>query len=93
MTANELKYRIEQAGHDSHFFTRDTMKFFGDTMRNFGVRATVVLANFDERGEFVPGGVPVHAWELYRKQPVKNGNKSSAYFDRETFRRIHPKTK
>jgi len=35
---SELKYQVEQAGHDSHFFTRKTMKFFGDTMRNYGVR-------------------------------------------------------
>ena len=37
MTASELKYRVEQ-GKDRFFFTRDTMKFFGDTMRNYGVR-------------------------------------------------------
>lgn len=38
MTTSELKYHVEQAGHESYFFTRKTMKFFGDTMRNYGVR-------------------------------------------------------
>ena len=37
MTASELKYNVEQ-GHDRYFFTRDSMRFFGDTMRNYGVR-------------------------------------------------------
>jgi hypothetical protein len=38
MTASELKYRVEQSGNEPYFFTRKTMKFFGDTMRNYGVR-------------------------------------------------------
>ena len=29
MTASELKYRVETAGHDATFFTRSTMRFFG----------------------------------------------------------------
>lgn len=37
MNASELKYHVEQAGIDK-FFDRRTMKFFGDTMRNYGVR-------------------------------------------------------
>jgi hypothetical protein len=37
MTPSELKARVEQ-GQDRYFFTRDTMKFFGDTMRNYSVR-------------------------------------------------------
>jgi hypothetical protein len=38
MTPSQLKAKVEQ-GKDSYFFTRDTMKFFGDTMRNYGVRS------------------------------------------------------
>lgn len=38
MTPSELKYEVEKAGHESEFFTRKTMKFFGDTMKNYGVR-------------------------------------------------------
>ena len=37
MTSSELKYNVEKT--DSYFFTRKTMKFFGDTMRNYGVRS------------------------------------------------------
>ena len=38
MTSSELKHQVEQAGNEPYFFTRKTMKFFGDTMRNYGVR-------------------------------------------------------
>lgn len=69
MTPSQLK-----AGHlshhpESHFFDRDTMRHFGDTMQNYGVR---------DAGSH---------WELYRKRPVKDGATSSAYFDKETFRK------
>ena len=37
MTPSELKYNVE-SGEDSFFFTCSSMKFFGDTMRNYGVR-------------------------------------------------------
>ena len=37
MTPSDLKYEVER-GEDSHFFERSSMKFFGDTMRNYGVR-------------------------------------------------------
>jgi len=35
MTPSELKYQVEKT--ESFFFTRKTMKFFGDTMKNYGV--------------------------------------------------------
>lgn len=34
MKASELKYHVSQT--DSHFFDRSSMKFFGDTMANYG---------------------------------------------------------
>ena len=34
MTPSELKYHVEATG--SHYFSRETMKFFGDTMANYG---------------------------------------------------------
>ncbi|KKN24865.1 hypothetical protein LCGC14_0890670 [marine sediment metagenome] len=37
MTPAELKNQVEQ-GKDRFFFTRKTMRFFGDTMRNYGVK-------------------------------------------------------
>ena len=39
MTPSELKYQHELYNPDSVYFTRQTMKFFGDTMKNYGVRS------------------------------------------------------
>ena len=79
MKPSELKYNVEQTG--SYFFTRDSMKFFGDTMKNYGVcSATVSTATRQD----------IECWELYRKHPVKNGLQSSSYFDKNTFERVHP---
>lgn len=84
MTPSELKYQVEQAGHCPHFFTRQTMKFFGDTMRNYGCRdgGVVVTAS----------GETYDCWEVYRKRAVKHGLAASAWFDKVTFERIHPQT-
>lgn len=78
MTASELKYRVESAGHESHFFTRQTMKFFGDTMRNYGARGPGTIQTYS-------GTATVY--ELYRRRPVKHGLRDSAFFDAETFER------
>ena len=72
MTPSELKYNVESRGETSHFFDRKTMKFFGDTMANFGVRSA-------ERNG-------VECWELYRKRPVKNRLNTSHFFDKRDFR-------
>ena len=74
MTPSELKANILAHDPDSHFFDRKTMQFFGDTMRNYGVRKTEI------------GGVPV--WELYRKRPTKHGLKSSAFFRATDFQQV-----
>lgn len=76
-TASDLKYAVEQSGNEPFFFTRETMKFFGDTMRNYGIRHLTI------------NDQPVI--ELYRRKSVKHGLKESAYFDAETFKRIFPK--
>ena len=82
MTTSELKAQVEATG--SHFFERSSMKFFGDTMRNYGIRsATVETYN----------GEKVEVWELYRRKAVKCGLKTSAYFDKQTFEGVHPKRK
>jgi hypothetical protein len=89
-TASDLKYYVEQAGHDSHFFTRKTMSFFGDTMRNYGVRKTTIATNYDAEGNYVgKDGMQIEVYELYRRNPVKHGLKDSAYFDVNTFKRVH----
>lgn len=36
MTKSDLRYYVMQTG--SHYFDRSSMKFFGDTMANYGVR-------------------------------------------------------
>jgi len=38
MTPSELKYNYQRNNPSGHWFDRQTMTFFGDTMRNFGVR-------------------------------------------------------
>lgn len=82
MTPSELKYYVEQAGHAPYFFTPKTMRFFGDRMSNYGVKEGIV-------DTYTESNIPV--WELYRKKPVRNGEHSSAYFHKESFRRVLPK--
>lgn len=82
MTPNTLKIKVRKAGHSPYFFTADTMRFFGDTMANYGVRVAFINTR---------QGQAVECWELYRKHPVKNGLMDSAYFHAVTFNRIHPK--
>ena len=79
MTPSELKYQIEQSGSNPYFFTRKTMQFFGDTMKNYGVCSC----------EIEEDGINVPSWELYRKRPVKHGLQSSAYFRKDNFARIY----
>ena len=89
MTASELKYQIEHTGNNPYFFDRKTMKFWGDTMKNYGVRSVAVLAQFNEQGEYKEDGYLTEAWELYRKRPVKHGMSKSAYFRKSDFSSIH----
>ena len=82
MTPSELKSKVE-CGSDRFFFTRDTMKFFGDTMRNYGVRAQpVMVESYSDT---------VKCWELYRRRPVKCGMCDSAFFAVDDYRRVLPK--
>lgn len=78
MKPSELKYNVAQTG--SHFFDRKTLKFFGDSMSNYGVRSAVVINH---------SGEEVGCWELYRHRAVKHGLKTSAYFDKVTFKQVH----
>lgn len=89
MTPSDLKYHVEK-GTDSHFFERSSMKFFGDTMKNYGVRATTIKVSYNEAGEYTKEGVTAEVWELYRKKPGKHGLKDSSYFCKSTFSRRFP---
>jgi len=71
MTPAELKKLHEQASPGNYFFTPETMRFFGDTMSNYGVRKTKINTRMEKN---------VEVWELYRKNPVKRGLQRSAYF-------------
>ena len=82
MTASELKYNVEKSGEEPYFFTRKTMKFFGDTMRNYGCRENVI-------DTYTENSLPVY--ELCRREPVKHGLKDSAYFRKDTFARCFKK--
>lgn len=83
-TASDLKYAVEQSGNNPHFFTRETMRFFGDRMSNYGVRQPVELET--QTGE------TVKAYELTRRHPVRHGLQGSAWFEVGTFRRVFPKS-
>ena len=39
MTPSELKAEYYKHNPDGHYFDRKTMKFFGDTMKNYGVKS------------------------------------------------------
>ena len=75
MTPSELKSRYLQSSPDGHFFDRETMRHFGDTMRNFGVRRVTVASTREQ-----DAGRTFGAYELYRKRPVKYDNHQSFYF-------------
>jgi hypothetical protein len=79
-TASDLKYAVETSGNEPYFFTRSTMKFFGDTMANYGIR--------QPREIITQSGETVRAYELVRRRPVKHGLQSSAWFNAETFERV-----
>lgn len=81
ITPHELKHLVENHRTETHFFTRESMKFSGDTMRNYGVRAQPITVQTYHG--------PVLAWELYRKRPVKHGLSKSAFFDVETLQQVH----
>jgi len=78
MTAQELKRKIESSGKESYFFTCKMMKFFGDTMKNYGVTKIIISTNWEN---------DLEVFKLYRRRPVQNGLQTSAYFNSKTFKR------
>lgn len=78
ITPADLKFEVQARG--SHFFDRETMRFFGDTMRNYGVRGPVWIRTHS--------GKWAQAWELYRRRAVRHGLHKSAYFHTETFAQV-----
>ena len=72
LSASALKNAYISANPDGHFFDRSSMRFFGDSMGNYGVKNYGMLNGHD-------------VWELYRKRAVKHGLKTSHFFDKQTF--------
>jgi len=92
MEVKELIARVEAAGHEPHFFTAKTMRLFGDTVSNYGVRSAVITVEYDAQGEYLGDGKAqdIEVWELYRKRPVNGGLTKSAYFDKVVFSQRSP---
>ena len=82
MTAAALRAAHESAHPESLFFSRENMRFAGDTMSNFAVAADPVTFT-------TYSGETVTCWRLYRRRPVKHGLRGAFYFDCETFERRH----
>lgn len=80
-TSSDLKHEVEARRTESLFFTRNNMKFAGDTMKNYGVRK-IELKVRDQLN-------PIPVYELYRRRAVKGGLKSSTYFDAVTFGQVY----
>lgn len=80
MTVAELKEKVE--GLKSPFFSRNNMRFSGDTLGNYGVRPKPVTLHCS-------AGDVALVWELYRRRPVKHGLQAPAFFCADTFHQRH----
>ena len=86
MTVSELKRETEKRPNLSQdYFTRKSMQFFGDSIRNYGVRSNTIKSGYSQEGGTQ---TDIDVWELYRRKPVKYGLRSSAYFRKENFEQV-----
>lgn len=81
MNQYDLKRKVMQTAHSSHWFSRENMKFSGDTLANFYVKAKPVEI------EDTSGNKRM-CWELQRVRANKRGAYASSYFDCETFEHV-----
>jgi hypothetical protein len=79
MNKSTLRAEVEATG--SCFFHRSSMRFFGDTMRNYGCGRNPIEIT-DSRGETRT------VYALWRIHPVKHGLCFTTYFDAKTFARV-----
>lgn len=78
ITVYELKRRYQRAEPEGYFFDRKTMAFFGDTMKNYGVK--MVLVNDLDTGE------SFKCYALYRKAKTPKGAGShTTYFSKDGY--------
>lgn len=92
MTPSELRAKIEAANPDSKYFSRENMRFAGDSMKNFGVRSVTVVCDYTATGEYKPGdGQVIEVWELYRKNstPKRFPAGTVSYWRKDTFLQVH----
>jgi hypothetical protein len=68
-TASQLAGFVSNSTSDSFYFSKDTLRFFGDSMSNYGIKHHKLGAR--------------HIVELRRKRAVKHGMTASAYFELE----------
>lgn len=68
MTPSDIKYYYRE---DGHFFDRQTMKFFGDTMSNFGAYTDDKGERILYRKKAVKHGLIGNGWKV-----VKNNDSS-----------------
>lgn len=84
MTSSELKALYERYNPEGFFFCRKTMKFFGDTMRNFSVIDGGHLLIMTDTGI-----EKKEVWALYRKRPVNGGRHGfCAYFRKDNGQQV-----
>jgi hypothetical protein len=79
MTKSELKRKVAETG--SFYFSRDSMKFFGDTMSNYSCSKNpeeIIDRSGNKR----------QVYALWRKRPVKMGACDPVYFDAITFQKV-----
>ena len=79
-TSAELKQLYERNYPNGRFFDRKTMRFFGDTMSNFGVRDGGKVKALSDSCDIEE----VEVWELYRRRPVKSGLHGHCCFFRKS---------
>ena len=68
MTVYELKRFYAANNPEGFFFCSKTMRFFGDTMKNFGVKDGGKIKTMTDNGV-----EEVEVWDLYRRRPVNGG--------------------
>lgn len=96
-TVAHLMHDYDLANPGSLRFEAGTMRYWGDSMQNYGVRRrSVTCFDWNEAKDTVarnragePKLITVNAWELYRKEPVNFGVQTSLFLHPDTFKIIH----
>jgi len=74
MNKSELIDKVNQTG--SYFFSKDNLRFFGDSRSNYYLSRKI----HDVNG--------VNCYKLSRRKAVNGGLKAPAYFDVDSFKKI-----